>query len=46
MPDGYIKTAKYYPDIEDGAFDIELTVTRGGSLTVEAFYDGKAAIEE
>lgn len=42
VPDGYIKTAKYYPDIEDGAFDIELTVTRGGSLTVEAFYDGKA----
>lgn len=42
VPDGYIKTAKYYPDIEDGAFDIELTVTRDGSLTVEAFYDGKA----
>lgn len=42
VPDGYIKTAKYYPDIESGAFDIELTVTRGGRLTAEAFYDGRA----
>lgn len=42
VPDGYIKTAKYYHDIEDGAFDIDLTVTRGGRLTAEAFYNGRA----
>ena len=41
VPVGYIKTAKYYPDIEEGAFDIELTLSRPGKLTVEAFYEGK-----
>ena len=41
VPTGYIKTAKYYPDIEAGAFDIELTLSLGGKLTVEALYDGK-----
>ena len=42
VPDGYIKTAKYYPDIENGSFDIELNVTRGGRLTAEAFFEGRA----
>ena len=42
VPSGYIKTAKYYPDIENGSFDIELNVTRGGRLTAEAFFDGRA----
>ena len=41
VPSGYIKTAKYYPDIENGSFDIELNVTRGGRLTAEAFFDGR-----
>lgn len=41
VPTGYIKTAKYYPDIEDSAFDIELTLSLGGKLTVEALYEGK-----
>lgn len=41
VPVGYIKTAKYYPDIEEGAFDIELILSRPGKLTVEAFYEGK-----
>ena len=41
VPVGYIKTAKYYPDIEEGAFDIELTLSRPGKLTAEAFYEGK-----
>ena len=41
VPTGYIKTAKYYPDTEAGAFDIELTLSLGGKLTVEALYDGK-----
>ena len=40
VPEGYIKTAKYYPDIEECAFDIEMTVSHGGKLTAEAFYDG------
>lgn len=40
-PEGYIKTAKYYPDIEESAFDIELTLSLGGKLTVEALYEGK-----
>ena len=42
VPDGYIKTAKYYPDLENGTFDIELNVTRGGRLTAEAFFEGRA----
>ncbi len=41
VPSGYIKTAKYYPDIEESAFDIELTLSLGGKLTVEALYEGK-----
>lgn len=41
VPVGYIKTAKYYPDIEEGALDIELILSRPGKLTVEAFYEGK-----
>ena len=41
VPEGYIKTAKYYPDIEESAFDIELTMSLGGKLTVEALYEGK-----
>lgn len=41
VPAGYIKTAKYYPDIEESAFDIELTLSHGGKLTVEALYEGK-----
>ncbi len=42
VPTGYIKTAKYYPDIEAGAFDIELTLSLGGKLTVEVFYEGNS----
>lgn len=41
VPEGYIKTAKYYPDIEESAFDIELTLSLGGKLTVEALYEDK-----
>lgn len=41
VPAGYIKTTKYYADIEEGAFDIELTLSLGGKLTVEALYEGK-----
>ena len=42
VPTGYIKTAKYYPDIEEGAFDIELTLSCGGKLNIEALYEGKS----
>ena len=41
VPTAYIKTAKYYPDTEAAAFDIELTLSLGGRLTVEALYEGK-----
>ena len=41
VPTGYIKTAKYYADIEEAAFDMELTLSFGGKLTVEALYEGK-----
>ena len=41
VPAGYIKTAKYYADIEEAAFDMELTLSLGGKLTVEALYEGK-----
>ncbi len=43
VPSGYIKTAKYYPDVEEGAFDIELTLSCGGQLTAEALYNGNCA---
>lgn len=41
VPSGYVKTAKYYPDIDEGAFDIELTLSQAGEIGVEAFYNGK-----
>ncbi len=43
VPNAYIRTAKYYPDIDEGALDIELTLSRGGRLTVEATYEGRCA---
>lgn len=39
VPSGYIKTAKYYPNINEGSFDIELTVSSAGRLKVEAYYE-------
>lgn len=42
VPKEYIKTTKYFPDIYEGAFDIELTATNDGELKVEAFYEGTA----
>ena len=41
VPNAYIKTAKYYPDIKETAFDIELTLSKAGTVTVEATYEGK-----
>ena len=40
VPTGYIKTVKYYPDIKEAAFDIELTLSKSGKVTAEAFYEG------
>lgn len=41
VPNAYIKTAKYYPDIKEAAFDIELTLSKAGKVTVDAAYEGK-----
>lgn len=41
VPSGYIKTAKYYPDIDEGALDIELTFSSKGEIKAETFYEGK-----
>lgn len=41
VPEGYIKSVKYYPDVEDSSFDIELFLTHDGKLSVEACFDGK-----
>lgn len=42
VPNTYIKSTKYFPNIDDCSFDIELLLSRGGKLTVEATYEGKA----
>ncbi len=42
VPNAYIKAAKYYPDINNGAFNIELATTARGTATVEAFFEGRA----
>ncbi len=42
VPKEFIKSAKYYPDIVDGAFDIELNLTKAGKVAVEAFFEGEA----
>ena len=41
VPNGYIKTAKYYPDIKKTAFDMELILSKPGKVAVDAFYEGK-----
>jgi len=41
VPTGYIKTAKYFPDMKETAFDLELTLSKPGKVTVKAFYEGK-----
>ncbi len=42
VPKGYIKSVKYYPDINSSAFDIEMLLSMPGRVTVEAFFDGKS----
>lgn len=42
VPQGYIKSAKYFPDIAQGTFDIELTLSCGGKISAEAFFEGRA----
>lgn len=42
VPNGYIKSAKYYPDTNACAFDIELSLSKPGTVTAEAFYDGRS----
>ena len=40
VPKTYIKSAKYYPDINNGTLLITGTVCGNGELSVKAFYDG------
>ena len=40
-PDSHITAVKYYPDPENGKVDIHATVTGCGTLTAEAYYEGK-----
>lgn len=42
VPKTYIKSAKYYPDINSGTVLITGTVCGNGELRVKAFYEGKA----
>ena len=41
VPESYIKTLKYYPDIAAGEFNIEVTLSAPGKVTAEAFYGEK-----
>ncbi len=41
VPKAYIKAAKYFPNINDGSVDIELTLSQGGNVTAEAFFEGR-----
>lgn len=41
VPKSYIKSVKYYPDIQDGCFHIDVKVCGSGKLTVTASYKGK-----
>ncbi len=40
VPSNYIQRVRYYPNITEGAFDIEFTLTCPGKVTVEAFFKG------
>ncbi|MGN0114740.1 MAG: sugar-binding domain-containing protein, partial [Acutalibacteraceae bacterium] len=42
VPCGYIKSAKFYPDVQGCAFDIELNLSHGGKVIAQAYYDGRA----
>jgi len=41
VPKAYIKSAKYFPHIDDCSIDVELELSQGGNVKVEAFYDEK-----
>ena len=41
VPKSYIKSVKYYPDIQDKCFHIDANVCGSGRLTVTASFEGK-----
>ena len=41
VPNGYIRSARYYADIREGALELELSFSKAGKITAEAFYQGK-----
>ena len=41
VPQTYIKSAKYYPDVENCKLSVEAQVCGKGELTAKAFYEGK-----
>lgn len=41
LPSQYIKNFRVYPDVNRCAFDLELVLSQGGQVCVEAFYEGK-----
>ena len=41
VPETYIKSFKYYPNIVETAFDIDINLSSKGIVTVEAFYEDR-----
>lgn len=41
VPGNYVKNVKYYPDIEEKSFHMDVRVCGSGTLTVTASFDGK-----
>ena len=45
VPRNYIKSVKYYPDIENSTLTIDSTLSGPGTFTAKAFYEGRAVGE-
>lgn len=41
VPESFVKNIKYYPDIKEGCFYVDCSVSGEGTLTVSAFYKGR-----
>ena len=41
VPDNYVKSCKYYPDIRNGVLTIEGEVSGNGELELNSYYEGK-----
>ncbi|MDE7297812.1 MAG: beta-galactosidase [Lachnospiraceae bacterium] len=42
VPKNYIRSVRYYPDVEGGILNIEASLTGTGKLCVDAYYEGRA----